>query len=48
MTSVMDNVIMPAIKKEKEYVYYLYTLAALDYSVFKQYKSITFQIKTII
>ena len=36
MTCVMDNVMMPANKIEKEYVYYLhvYALAALVYSIF--------------
>ena len=28
---------MPANKKEKEYVYYLYALATLAYSLFKEY-----------
>ena len=48
MTSVMD-VMTPANKKEKEYVYYLhvYALAALGYSIFEQY-NITFQVKTIV
>ena len=38
---------MPANKKEKEYVYYLYALATLAYSLFKTYTVSLFKLKQL-